>query len=97
MEWTSTAIQVWFFPRDAIPTSIIEGSSLDVDTFGLPTANFQGSCDIDTYFYNHSLNFNIDFCGSWAGPTFITDGCPSLDPTNVSNKVPNHNLGCKTE
>lgn len=83
MEWTSVAIRIWFFPRNAIPESITSGTP-DVAAFGLPTANFQGSCDIDQYFYNHSLIFNIDFCGSWAGPTFITDGCPALDPSNVS-------------
>lgn len=83
MEWTSTAIRIWSFPRDAIPESITSGSP-DVNAFGLPVANFEGSCDIDNYFYNHSLIFNVDFCGQWAGPTFDTDGCPSLDPTNVS-------------
>ena len=82
MEWTSLAIRIWFFPRDSIPDSITSGSP-DVNAFGLPVANFQGSCDIDHYFYNHSLIFNIDFCGQWAGPTFNTDGCPSLDPSNV--------------
>ena len=84
MEWTSTAIRVWIFPRTAIPDSIASGSP-DVNAFGVPTANFQGSCDIDTHFYNHSLVFNIDFCGQWAGPTFETAGCPMLNPDNVSH------------
>lgn len=66
MEWTSTAIQIWFFPRNAIPDSIASGAP-DTSTFGTPAANFQGNCDIDTYFYNHSLIINTDFCGQYAG------------------------------
>ena len=62
MEWTSTAIRIWSFPRTAIPGSITSGLP-NVSTFGEPMANFQGSCDIDNYFYNHSLIFNTDFCG----------------------------------
>ena len=64
MEWTSTSIGVWFFPRNAIPDSISTGMP-DVGSFGVPTANFEGSCDIDAHFYNHSLVFNIDFCGQY--------------------------------
>jgi len=82
IEWTSTAIRIWFFPRDAIPPSLTSSFPNTAD-FGIPSANFEGSCDIDTYLYNHSLTFNVDFCGGWAGPTFTADGCPSLDPTNV--------------
>ena len=31
MEWTSTAIQIWFFPRDRIPPSISNVSALSPD------------------------------------------------------------------
>lgn len=65
-EWTSTAIRIWFFPRNAIPASILSGTP-DVDAFGIPTANFAGDCDIDAYFHNASILFNVDFCGSYAG------------------------------
>lgn len=81
MEWTSTAIQIWFFPRNAIPESISSGSP-DVNTFGIPAANFEGNCDIDAHFYNHSMIFNIDFCGSYAGNVWENNGCPMLDPEN---------------
>jgi hypothetical protein len=65
-EWTSAYVRVWFFARDDIPSSITEGSP-DILEFGLPMANFQGSCDIDTHFANHSIIINTDFCGAWAG------------------------------
>ncbi|SMR42338.1 unnamed protein product [Zymoseptoria tritici ST99CH_1E4] len=83
MEWTSAAVQIWFFPRQNIPSSLVNGDpSPDTSTFGVPSANFQGSCDIDTYFSNASMIFDIDFCGSYAGPLFNHGGCPVLDPTN---------------
>ncbi|CAD0092799.1 unnamed protein product [Aureobasidium vineae] len=65
-EWTSAYVRVWFFPRGGIPASVTDGSP-DVSEFGLPMANFQGSCDIDSHFANHSIIINTDFCGAWAG------------------------------
>ncbi|KAF2221715.1 putative endo-1,3(4)-beta-glucanase, partial [Elsinoe ampelina] len=72
-EWTSNYIQIWFFPRNRIPTSISQGAP-NITEFGQPTALFQG-CNIDRYFNNHSMVINTDFCGSWAG--------------NVYNQFPN--------
>lgn len=75
-EWTSAFVRVWFFGRSDIPSSVTEGSP-DVSEFGLPMANFQGSCNIDTHFANHSIIINTDFCGAWAGFTYSNfPGCP---------------------
>jgi hypothetical protein len=73
MEWTSQHINVWFFPRNNIPSSIKSGKP-NVSKFGQPMANFQG-CDLDNYFYNHAIVFDTTFCGTWAGETFANDGC----------------------
>lgn len=81
MEWSSTAIRVWNFPRGNIPPAVTSPNP-DPTKFGIPDANFEGDCDIDTYFRNGTMIFNIEFCGGWAGPTFHQDGCPAL---NVSN------------
>ncbi|KAK3678540.1 hypothetical protein LTR78_001838 [Recurvomyces mirabilis] len=81
MEWTSAAIKIWFFPRNAVPAGIAAGTP-DPTTFGVPMANFQGSCDIDAHFMNHKLVFDIDFCGSYAGGTWQEQSCPALDPAN---------------
>ncbi|KAK0328260.1 hypothetical protein LTR54_001947 [Friedmanniomyces endolithicus] len=84
MEWTSTAIRIWFFSRDEVPASMIEANDAgpDPNAFGVPVANFQGSCEIDAHFFNHSIVFDTTFCGSYAGNTWQGDGCPLLDPTN---------------
>ncbi|KAL1634378.1 hypothetical protein SLS56_002388 [Neofusicoccum ribis] len=76
MEWTSQWIRVWFFSRSNIPSSISAGSP-DISEFGMPTANFQGGCDIDQHFKDHTIIFDITFCGDWAGNTFGKyPGCP---------------------
>lgn len=52
MEWTSDLINIYFFPRDAIPADITSGNP-DPSGWGLPTANFEsqyGNCDIDANF-----------------------------------------------
>ncbi|OJD29828.1 endo-beta-glucanase [Diplodia corticola] len=79
MEWTSQWIRVWFFSRSSVPGSIGKGSP-DISEFGTPTANFQGGCDIDQHFKDHTIIFDITFCGDWAGPTFGRyAGCPMTD------------------
>lgn len=86
MEWTSTAIRIWFFPRNEIPTDIMKASDTirpNPNTWRRPDANFQGSCDFDAHFTAQQLVFNTDFCGSFAGNAFVKDGCPKIDPVNV--------------
>lgn len=74
-QWTSDFIQVWFFHRGSVPSSLSSGTP-DTSTFGKPVARFQGSCNIDDHFYDHAIVFDLTFCGSWAGATFQDDGCP---------------------
>ena len=54
MEWTSNYIRMWSFAPASIPDSIITGNP-DVSTFGTPSANMEGSCDIDQHFSEHVL------------------------------------------
>ncbi|KAK7542798.1 concanavalin A-like lectin/glucanase domain-containing protein [Phyllosticta citribraziliensis] len=76
MEWTSDYIRVWFFDRSNIPRSISAGQP-DSSDFGMPMSNFQGACDIDRYFRNHKIVFDITFCGTWAGQAFnASPSCP---------------------
>ena len=50
--WNSRGIQIWFFPRDDIPSDIAEGNP-EPESWGIPEANFSGSCDFDSHFKNH--------------------------------------------
>ena len=76
MQWETSGIYVWFFPRNAIPADITSGSPNPAG-WGQPTASFGGSgCNVDAYFMNHNIVFDTTFCGDWAGQSSIWgDSC----------------------
>lgn len=82
MEWTSSAIEVFFFPRSSVPSDITSGTP-NPQSWGTPVASFGGGsgCDIDSHFSNHSIVFNTDFCGGWANAVWSSGSCASLAPT----------------
>lgn len=83
MQWATTGIYVWFFPRGQIPGDITSGSP-NVPGWGTPMASFSGSgCDFDTTFVQHNLVFDTTFCGAWAGSDSIWENgsCASLADT----------------
>ncbi|KAE9552024.1 hypothetical protein FO519_004787 [Halicephalobus sp. NKZ332] len=82
MEWTTNTICVLFFPRLKIPSDIISGYP-DPGTWQLPLAKFSG-CAFDKYFHNHSIVFDITFCGHWAGSVWSTDPINAEDCTNCN-------------
>ncbi|KAI9763413.1 MAG: hypothetical protein M1840_000544 [Geoglossum simile] len=75
-EWTSSWIRIWFFPRGSIPADITAGIP-NPSTWGTPSANFQGSCDIDAHFSNLQIIFDTTLCGDWAGNVWANSGCSS--------------------
>jgi hypothetical protein len=82
MDWTSSAISIYFFPRYAIPTDISSGNP-NPSSWGPPRAMFSGSgCDIDAYFMNQNIVFDTTFCGDWAGSVWSSDAtCAPLANT----------------
>jgi hypothetical protein len=54
MEWTSTAISIWFFSSAEVHQGVTSGKP-DPSTWGDPTARFAGNCDIDSHFANHNI------------------------------------------
>ncbi|KAI1107542.1 glycoside hydrolase family 16 protein [Jackrogersella minutella] len=74
LEWTSTAINIYFFPRTgSVPQDIAAGSP-DPSSWGAPSTSFSGSgCDIPSHFQNHQIVFDTTFCGDWAGKVFSSD------------------------
>ncbi|KAF3769041.1 family 16 glycoside hydrolase [Cryphonectria parasitica EP155] len=92
MEWTSSAISVWFFPRNSSNANALTGggnsssSAVDTSGFGTPQAQFSGGsgCDIDQYFTNHTIIIDTTFCGDWAGKQTVwsaDDTCSALAST----------------
>lgn len=73
MEWTASAISVWWFPRGGSMANTLSASNssaaaagLDTSSFGTPTAQFTGGsgCDIDSHFKEHNIIIDTTFCGS---------------------------------
>ena len=75
-EWTSTAINIWFWPRGSAPSDAT-GSTPNPSGWGSPTAVFEGGCDIDAHFQNQNIVFDTTFCGAWAGAAWGSSGCAS--------------------
>ncbi|KAF8224169.1 glycoside hydrolase family 16 protein [Tricholoma matsutake] len=91
MKWDEIDISVWSFYRAAIPPDITQGSPNPAN-WGVPSAVLQSNnCDLLSFFKNHSIVFDITFCGDWAGNSYATSGCPGtcadhlMDPNNFVN------------
>ncbi|KAJ3774916.1 glycoside hydrolase family 16 protein [Lentinula raphanica] len=91
MKWDENGIAVWSFYRAAIPQDIQAGSP-NPSGWGDPVAALEpGGCDPLTNFVNHSIIFDITFCGDWAGNSYATSGCPGtcseqlMEPSNFDN------------
>ncbi|KAG1833831.1 glycoside hydrolase family 16 protein [Suillus variegatus] len=91
MNWDENGIAVWSFYRATIPLDITQGRP-DPSNWGEPVAALSTqSCNITHYFANHSIIFDITFCGDWAGNSYATSNCPGtcegilMDPANFVN------------
>jgi len=64
MEWTSNAINIWFWPQNAVPGDA-RGSNPNPGGWGNPTSTFQGgsNCNIDSHFAYQNIVFDTTFCG----------------------------------
>jgi hypothetical protein len=81
LDWTSSAISIYFFPRNSIPADITSGNP-NPSSWGLPSAKFSGGgCNIDDHFKNHNIIFDTTFCGDWAGQVWSSGSCASKAAT----------------
>ncbi|KAK0208339.1 glycoside hydrolase family 16 protein [Desarmillaria ectypa] len=91
MKWDENGISVYSFYRAAIPGDINDGSP-NPSNWGVPVASLDpANCNPLEFFVNHSIIFDITFCGDWAGNSYATSGCPGScsdrlkDPSNFVN------------
>ena len=54
MEWTSSVIQIWFFPNGTTPSDL-EAGNPNPASWQKPVAQFQGSCDISSHFQDMKI------------------------------------------
>ncbi|KAI0338722.1 glycoside hydrolase family 16 protein [Trametopsis cervina] len=91
MQWDAQGIRVWSFYRALVPLDVQAGEPRP-ETWGTPTAWLSpDGCNIFENFINHTIVFDITFCGDWAGNSYATSGCPGtceerlMDPANFVN------------
>ncbi|KAM3425428.1 putative endo-1,3(4)-beta-glucanase [Cercospora zeina] len=69
-EWTDAYIAIYFFPREVCaqsdPFTGPLGIHPDPSTWGSPVSRFDVTCNIEQNFRDHSIVFDITFCGDWA-------------------------------
>ncbi|KAG8527106.1 uncharacterized protein KY384_008535 [Bacidia gigantensis] len=85
MEWTSGAINIWFFGRGSNLGNVLSDSP-DPSQWGGAMASFQGgsSCNINDHFKDNNLVFDTTFCGDWAGNVWSQDAtCSSKAATCI--------------
>jgi hypothetical protein len=89
MQWTSSFIKIFFFPRNAIPADITAGNP-DPTKWGLPNANFEsqyGSCDIDGNFPAQTIVSNTLFSAPFSSlfqDCFSPNTCHDLIQTQTT-------------
>ena len=86
LERTVDSVKVWFFPREAIPASILTGAaSPDVKSFGPPFFASHGSDSLVHSLAPQQIIIDTTFCGDWAGSVFGKDNrCPLTDSSSPS-------------
>ncbi|KAH0590706.1 hypothetical protein H2248_000834 [Termitomyces sp. 'cryptogamus'] len=91
MKWDENGIAIWSFYRATVPKDITDGSP-DPSQWGNPSAALEPTgCNPLEFFYNHSIVFDITFCGDWAGNSYASSHCPGtceqrlMDPANFVN------------
>ncbi|KAJ7218123.1 glycoside hydrolase family 16 protein [Mycena pura] len=81
-------IDIWFWPRDdpELPRQLSQRlPDVNPDIWGDPDATFPtGACNCDP-FDDHSIVFDLTFCGDWAGSAYPASGCPSDCSSFVDN------------
>jgi len=79
MEWTSSAISVWFFQQGQVPGDI-SNNAPNPGGWGTPIASWTG-CNFGSLMDNMNIIINTAFCGNWAGAVWSSGSCTSAAST----------------
>ena len=83
--WDSTGVTMWHFTRSEIPADIT-AKKPDPSSWPTPVGFWSSdSCDVGSYFYDHTLVFDTTICGGWASGTYAKSGCPGTCSEIVAN------------
>ncbi|KAF8995258.1 hypothetical protein BDQ17DRAFT_1311093, partial [Cyathus striatus] len=81
-ELASTGISIWYFPRNNVPPSMLNSTSINTTEYGIPVANWPasicGSDDFTEDFLPQSLMIEIALC-SFSDASSYNRTCPPGD------------------
>jgi hypothetical protein len=79
MQWDTTGVAVYFFPRGSVPADITAGLP-QPDSWGAAQARWPAaSCNPFEFFVDHSAIFDTTLCGQWAGSVWGLAGIPGQE------------------
>ncbi|RDB28980.1 putative glycosidase C21B10.07 [Hypsizygus marmoreus] len=79
MQWDSSGIAVYFFPRGSQPADITAEVPRP-ETWGAAQARWPADgCDPFKFFNNHHAIFDTTLCGDWAGGVWNSAGIPGQE------------------
>ena len=85
-EWTSSAINIWWFPRGTTPSDLTAGNP-NPASWSEPVAQYQGGCDIPDYFAD--LQFvNFPSCPFLHPFPFDTLSATETNKKQAKNRTP---------
>ncbi|KAF8347856.1 glycoside hydrolase family 16 protein [Amanita rubescens] len=80
--WDSTGVTMWHFTRSQIPADI-KAKKPNPAGWSTPVGYWSSdSCDITTYFYEHTLTLDTTICGGWATSSYPSS-CPGTTCTSI--------------
>jgi len=79
MQWDSSGIAVFFFPRGSIPADI-DAEAPQPSNWGVAMARWPAiGCDPFKFFYDHVAIFDTTLCGDWASGVWSSTGVPGQE------------------
>jgi len=79
MQWDTSGIAVFFFPRGSIPADI-EAEAPQPSAWGPAMARWPAiNCDPFKFFYDNIAIFDTTFCGDWASGVWSASGFPGQE------------------
>jgi len=79
MQWDTSGISVFFFPRGSIPADIT-AEAPQPSGWGLAMARWPAiDCDPFKFFYDHVAIFDTTLCGDWASGVWSSSGIPGQE------------------
>ena len=93
MQYESSGVFVWTFPRNSAPAGTRRGDGSQINTadWGLPAASFPfyDGCSANHIDLNQQVTMNIDFCGGFVASR--PGNCPMVaDPASCAAYVANN-------